>query len=97
VRGLLRQSVKAVARADGQHDGGNEKPRYNFLFNADSLDSGFGSGRVGNNKSVKPVVSGHFELLLLRRCLEVGAALDNERHKLAKSDLRELRKSFGYC
>src|SRR5262249_35680143 len=37
-----------------------------FLLNADSLNSGLRSGRVGNNKSVKSVFSsGHFELLLL--------------------------------
>jgi hypothetical protein len=65
VRDLLRQPVKAIAQTDGEHCGSDKKARHYFLFNADSLDSGSGSGRVGNNKSVKSVVSGHFELLLL--------------------------------
>jgi hypothetical protein len=96
VRGLLREAIKAVTQTDGGHRSNGEKHRYYFLFNADSLNSSFRSGRVGNNKSVKPVVSGHFELLLSSARVEVGAALDNQRHNLAKSDLRELRESFGY-
>jgi len=96
VRSLLREAVKAVAQTHGYNSSYGEKHRYYFLFNADSLYSSFGSRRVGNNKSVKPVVSGHFELLLSSARVEIGAALDNQRHNLAKSDLRELRESFVY-
>ncbi|HEX5832805.1 MAG TPA: hypothetical protein VFY34_03075, partial [Pyrinomonadaceae bacterium] len=74
VRGLLGQSVEAVAEAESEHaDSGNEA-RNDSLFNANSLYSSFGTRRVGNDKSVKTVVSGHFGQLLLRARLMPGAA-----------------------
>jgi hypothetical protein len=66
VCGLLREAVQAVAQAECEHYDSADEARNYFLFNANSLNSSFGTGSVGNDKSVNPVVSGHFGQLLLR-------------------------------
>jgi hypothetical protein len=49
---------------------------------------------VGNDESVKPVVSGHFWATPVTAAVLVGAATATKRHKPAKSELREFRESF---
>jgi hypothetical protein len=57
--GLLRQSVKPIETAAEENGRDQRKESEPFLFNANSSDSSSGTGSVGNNKSIKSVVSGH--------------------------------------
>jgi hypothetical protein len=49
---------------------------------------------VGDNKSIKAVFSSHFWECSCCLPVKKGQAAATEKHKLAKSDLRELRESL---
>jgi hypothetical protein len=68
MRGLLGQTVKPVAQTKRDHQGGAEEGRNYSFFDTDALDACFGTGGVCDYESVKPVVSGHLQLLLRRVC-----------------------------
>src|SRR5215211_3091002 len=92
---MLCQSIKAVAEAEGQHcRRGNDAANDSF-FNANSLYSSSGTGSVGNDKSVKPVVSGHFGLLLLRVRLLRGCA-NNQKAQTRQMRFAQITGKFCF-